>query len=38
MANQKHEVSFEEVVARGCGLDVHTKEIVAIGSETDIHQ
>ena len=33
---QKNEVSFEEVVARGCGLDVHKKEIVATVSGTDI--
>lgn len=36
MAKQKKEVSFEEVVARGCGLDVHKKEIVATVSGTDI--
>jgi hypothetical protein len=36
MATQKNEVSFEEVVARGCGLDVHKKEIVATVSGTDI--
>jgi transposase len=29
MARQKQEVTFEEVVERGCGLDVHKKEIVA---------
>jgi transposase len=29
MARQKQEVTFEEVVKRGCGLDVHKKEIVA---------
>lgn len=33
---QKNEVSFEEVVARGCGLDVHKKEIVATVSGTNI--
>lgn len=31
-------VTFEEVVARGCGLDVHKKEIVATVSGTDIEQ
>ena len=38
MANTRHpqEVPFEEVVARGCGLDVHKKEIVATVSGTDI--
>jgi predicted transposase YbfD/YdcC len=36
MANQKQEVSFSEVVSRGCGLDVHKKEIVATVSGTDI--
>jgi transposase len=29
MARKKQEVSFDEVVERGCGLDVHKKEIVA---------
>ncbi len=29
MAKQQQEVSFAEVVERGCGLDVHKKEIVA---------
>lgn len=33
---QPQEVTFEEVVARGCGLDVHKKEIVATVSGTDI--
>lgn len=38
MAEQKHpqEVTFEEVVERGCGLDVHKKEIVATVSGTGI--
>lgn len=36
MSNQKQEVSFSEVVSRGCGLDVHKKEIVATVSGTDI--
>jgi hypothetical protein len=36
MAKQKKEVSFEEVVARNCGLDVHKKEMVATFSGTDI--
>ena len=36
MARTKQEVTFEEVVARGCGLDVHKKEIVATVSGTDI--
>lgn len=38
MAKTRHpqEVTFEEVVARGCGLDVHKKEIVATVSGTDI--
>lgn len=30
------EVTFEEVVACGCGLDVHKKEIVATVSGTSI--
>ena len=29
MARKNQEVTFEEVVERGCGLDVHKKEIVA---------
>ena len=29
MARQKQEVTFDEVVELGCGLDVHKKEIVA---------
>lgn len=33
---QPQEVTFEEVVARGCGLDVHKKEIVATVSGTSI--
>lgn len=36
MARKKQEVSFEEVVERGCGLDVHKKEIVATVSGTRI--
>ncbi|MGI6233350.1 MAG: IS110 family transposase [Prevotella sp.] len=36
MATEKNEVSFEEVVARGCGLDGQKKEIVATVSGTDI--
>lgn len=38
MAKQKQtqKVSFEEVVERGCGLDVHKKEIVATVSGTGI--
>ncbi len=38
MAKQKQpqEVTFEEVVERGCGLDVHKKEIVATVSGTGI--
>lgn len=37
MARQKkEEIAFEEVVARGCGLDVHKKEIVATVSGTEI--
>lgn len=38
MAKQKQtqEVSFEEVVERGCGLDVHKKDIVATVSGTGI--
>lgn len=28
-SNKQQEVSFEEIVERGCGLDVHKKEIVA---------
>ena len=44
MAKQQQEVTFEEVVERRCGLDVHKKEIVAtvsgtgIGSETRTFQ
>lgn len=34
--HRKQEVSFEEVVGRGCGLDVHKKEIVATVEGTDI--
>lgn len=36
MANQKQSqgIAFEEVVERGCGLDVHKKEIVATVSGT----
>ena len=33
---QTQEIAFEEVVARGCGLDVHKKEIVATVNGTDI--
>ena len=33
---QTQEITFEEVVARGCGLDVHKKEIVATVSGTGI--
>lgn len=36
MAKHKQEVPFEEVVERGCGLDVHKKEIVASVSGTGI--
>ncbi len=38
MANQKQTqgIAFEEVVERGCGLDVHKKEIVATVSGTGI--
>ena len=38
MANKKQtsEVTFDEVVERGCGLDVHKKEIVATVSGTGI--
>ena len=38
MAKQKQtqEIAFEEVVERGCGLDVHKKEIVATVSGTGI--
>lgn len=38
MARQKQpqEITFEEVVERGCGLDVHKKEIVATVSGTGI--
>lgn len=36
MAKQKQEVTFEEVVERGCGLDVHKKEIVATVNGTGI--
>ena len=38
MAKQKQsqEITFEEVVERGCGLDVHKKEIVATVSGTGI--
>ncbi len=36
MARNKKEVSFEEVVERGCGLDVHKKEIVATVNGTGI--
>lgn len=35
---QTQEIAFEEVVARGCGLDVHKKEIVATVSGTDMAQ
>ena len=34
--NQPQEIAFEEVVERGCGLDVHKKEIVATVSGTGI--
>lgn len=33
---QEQEITFEEVVERGCGLDVHKKEIVATVSGTGI--
>lgn len=33
---QPQEIAFEEVVERGCGLDVHKKEIVATVSGTGI--
>ena len=33
---QTQEIAFEEVVERGCGLDVHKKEIVATVSGTGI--
>ena len=33
---QTQEITFEEVVERGCGLDVHKKEIVATVSGTGI--
>lgn len=36
MAKHKQAVTFEEVVERGCGLDVHKKEIVATVSGTGI--
>lgn len=36
MSRKKQEVTFEEVVERGCGLDVHKKEIVATVSGTGI--
>ncbi len=36
MARIKQEVTFDEVVARGCGLDVHKKEIVATVGGTGI--
>lgn len=36
MARKNKEVAFEEVVARGCGLDVHKKEIVATVGGTDM--
>ncbi len=36
MARHKQEITFEEVVERGCGLDVHKKEIVATVSGTGI--
>lgn len=36
MARHKQEVHFEEVVERGCGLDVHKKVIVATVSGTGI--
>ena len=36
MARKKQEVTFEQVVERGCGLDVHKKEIVATVSGTGI--
>jgi transposase len=32
----KQEVTFEEIVERGCGLDVHKKEIVAAVEGTGI--
>ena len=40
MAKQKQpkEVTFEEVVERGCGLDIHKKEIVATVNGTGITQ
>lgn len=36
MASKKQEVTFEQVVERGCGLDVHKKEIVATVTGTGI--
>lgn len=36
MAKQEQVSTFEGVVARGCGLDVHKKEIAATVSGTDI--
>lgn len=33
---QPQEIAFKEVVDRGCGLDVHKKEIVATVSGTGI--
>lgn len=36
MARDTQEVTFEEVVERGCGLDVHKKEIVATVGGTGI--
>lgn len=36
MAKQNQAVTFEEVVERGCGLDVHKKEIVATVSGAGI--
>ena len=34
--HNQQDITFEEVVARGCGLDVHKKEIVATVGGTDI--
>ena len=38
MARENKEITFEEVVERGCGLDVHKNEIVATVSGTGISQ
>lgn len=34
---QTRKIAFEEVVERGCGFDVHKKEIVATVSGTGTH-